>query len=124
MTTLLFLSLWHQEALTESSGEKIGELLPCSKPRSDLHPQLTLLEQKYPLHYWGDCAVLWVQDGNCVFFCYHLSVVRHSLTDAFQRLKQLLQKTPRATSSYTTIGPYSNKTSDQRVNIVGFLPTL
>ena len=34
MTRLLFLSLWHQEAVTERSGKKIegicpGELLPC-----------------------------------------------------------------------------------------------
>ena len=34
MTRLLFLSLWHQEVVTERSGKKIegiypGELLPC-----------------------------------------------------------------------------------------------
>lgn len=56
MTRLLFLSLWHQEALTETSGKKIegvcpGELLPCFNQQVRAPHALSLLEQEYPHLY-------------------------------------------------------------------------
>lgn len=53
MTRLLFLSLWHQEALTERSGKKMeaicpGELLPCFDQQVRAPHALSLLEQEYP----------------------------------------------------------------------------